>query len=112
MTDSEVGVSEAPTAATAERTRRAIPQSTRRSLFVLAGVAVMPGSILGFHFASGAFDDRVEFAVAARDPGALVLLIDPGLAPDGTNVEDMTGHLDSEWNAAWQMAVDTSIGAR
>ena len=67
MADSQIDVPEAPTAATAERTRRSIPQSTRRLLFILAGVAVLVGSVLGFYFTSDAFDERIAVTVAARD---------------------------------------------
>lgn len=47
--------------------RGLIPQSTRRLLFILAGVAVLVGSVLGFYFTSDAFDERIAVTVAARD---------------------------------------------
>ena len=53
--------------ARAARTRRQLPDSTRRLLLVIVGVFVLAGSVVGFYFTSDAFDERVPVLVAARD---------------------------------------------
>ena len=57
----------APAAAPAEKTRRQMPESTKRLLFIIGGLLVLAGSVSGFYFTSDAFDDRVAVLVAARD---------------------------------------------
>ena len=56
----------APVAATAEKSRRGLPDSTKRILLILAGVVVLAGSVYGFYYTSDAFDDRVPVLVSAR----------------------------------------------
>ena len=57
----------APAAARAERARRQMPESTRRLLFIIAGVLVLVASVLGFYLTSDAFDERTAVLVALRD---------------------------------------------
>ena len=57
----------APAAATAKKARRQMPESTKRLLFVIGGLFVLVGSVLGFYLTSDAFDERVSVLVAARD---------------------------------------------
>ena len=57
----------APAAATAKKARRQMPESTKRLLFVIAGLFVLVGSVAGFYLTSDAFDERVAVLVAARD---------------------------------------------
>ena len=57
----------APSAATAKKARRQMPESTKRLLFVIAGLFVLVGSVAGFYLTSDAFDERVAVLVAARD---------------------------------------------
>ena len=52
--------------AKAKRTRRQMPESTKRILFIVVGVFVLVGSVLGFYMTSDAFDDRIPVLVAAR----------------------------------------------
>ena len=67
MTDmDDVQPESAPAAATAKRTRRQMPESTKRLVFIIAGVFVLVVSILGFYLTSDAFDDRSAVLVAAR----------------------------------------------
>ncbi len=63
---SEGQAAAAPEAATAEKARRGLPDSTKRILLILAGVAVLAGSVYGFYYTSDAFDDRVAVLVSAR----------------------------------------------
>ena len=56
-----------PAAARAKKARQPMAQSTRRLLFIIAGVFVLVGSVTGFYFTSDAFDDRTAVLVAARD---------------------------------------------
>ncbi len=56
-----------PAAARAKRTRRQMPESTQRLLFIIGGVFVLVGSVLGFYLTSDAFDDRTAVLVALRD---------------------------------------------
>ena len=44
-----------------------MPESTKRLLFVIGGLFVLVGSVLGFYLTSDAFDERVSVLVAARD---------------------------------------------
>ena len=60
----------APSAATAKKARRQMPESTKRLLFVIAGLFVLVGSVAGFYLTSDAFDERVAVLVAARDVDA------------------------------------------
>lgn len=53
--------------AKAKRTRRQLPESTKRLLFIIAGVLVLVGSVAGFYLTSDAFESRVPVLVAARD---------------------------------------------
>ena len=55
-----------PTAAQAEKTRRGLPESTKRILFIFVGVLVLLGSVYGFYATSDAFDERTPVLVAAR----------------------------------------------
>ena len=57
----------APTAAPAKKARRQMPGSTKRLLFIIAGLLVLVGSVMGFYLTSDAFDERVAVLVAARD---------------------------------------------
>ena len=57
----------APAAATAKKARRQMPESTKRLLFIIGGLFVLVGSVLGFYLTSDAFDERVSVLVAARD---------------------------------------------
>ena len=57
----------APAAATAKKARRQMPESTKRLLFIIAGLFVLVGSVAGFYLTSDAFDERVAVLVAARD---------------------------------------------
>lgn len=52
--------------ARAKRTRRQLPASTKRLMFVLAGVLVLAGSVGGFYLTSDAFEERVPVLVSAR----------------------------------------------
>lgn len=56
--------------AKAKRTRRQLPESTKRLLFIIAGVLVLAGSVGGFYLTSDAFENRVPVLVAARDIAA------------------------------------------
>ena len=58
---------EVPTAARAEKTRRRLSESGRRVLFIVLGLIVLVGSVLGFYLTSDAFDDRTAVLIAARD---------------------------------------------
>ena len=66
-TDDADGARRAGTPARAARTRRQMPESTKRLLFVIVGVFVLAGSVVGFYLTSDAFDERVPVLVAARD---------------------------------------------
>ena len=44
-----------------------MPESTKRLLFIIAGLFVLVGSVAGFYLTSDAFDERVAVLVAARD---------------------------------------------
>ena len=44
-----------------------MPESTKRLIFVIAGLFVLVGSVAGFYLTSDAFDERVAVLVAARD---------------------------------------------
>jgi len=55
-----------PTAAQAKKTRRGLPESTKRILLIFAGVLVLLGSVYGFYATSDAFDERTPVLVAAR----------------------------------------------
>ena len=57
----------APAAASAKKARRQMPESTKRLLFIIGGLFVLVGSVLGFYLTSDAFDERVAVLVAARD---------------------------------------------
>ena len=57
----------APAAAPAKKARRQMPESTKRLLFIIAGLFVLVGSVAGFYLTSDAFDERVAVLVAARD---------------------------------------------
>ena len=63
--NSEPGAS--PAAAPGTRKRRRMPESTRRIVFIIAGVFVFFASVLGFYLTSDVFDDRTTVLVAARD---------------------------------------------
>ena len=56
----------APAAAAAKKARRQMPESTKRLLFVIAGLFVLVGSVAGFYLTSDAFDERVAVLVATR----------------------------------------------
>lgn len=56
-----------PRAARAEKTRRQMPESTKRLLLIIAGLFVLAGSVWGFYYTSDVFDERVPVLVAARD---------------------------------------------
>lgn len=56
--------------AKAKKTRRQMPESTKRLLFILAGVLVLVGSVAGFYLTSDAFEQRVPVLVAGRDIAA------------------------------------------
>ena len=60
----------APAAASAKKARRQMPESTKRLLFIIAGLFVLVGSVMGFYLTSDAFDERVAVLVAARDVDA------------------------------------------
>ena len=51
----------------APRARRAMPPSTRRILLVIFGAFALFGSVGGFYFTAGAFDERTLVLVAAVD---------------------------------------------
>ena len=53
-------------AAKAKKTRRQMPESTKRLLFIVAGVLVLVGSVGGFYLTSDAFESRVPVLVANR----------------------------------------------
>ena len=53
--------------AKAKKTRRQMPESTKRLLFIVAGVFVLVGSVGGFYLTSDAFESRVPVLVAARE---------------------------------------------
>ncbi|WP_420446138.1 SAF domain-containing protein [Candidatus Poriferisodalis sp.] len=72
---------EAPTAARAEKTRRKLSESGRRVLFIVLGLIVLVGSVLGFYLTSDAFDDRVAVLIAARDLQAGEILTSDDLSP-------------------------------
>ena len=55
-----------PAAARAKRTRRQMPESTKRILLIIAGVFVLVVSVMGFYLTSDAFDERSAVLVAAR----------------------------------------------
>ncbi len=55
-----------PAAAPARRTRRQLPESTKRLLFIIGGGFVLVASVMGFYLTSDAFDDRAPVLVAAR----------------------------------------------
>ena len=57
----------APAPATAKKARRQMPESTKRLIFIIAGLFVLVGSVMGFYLTSDAFDERVAVLVAARD---------------------------------------------
>ena len=57
----------APAAASAKKARRQMPESTKRLIFIIAGLFVLVGSVLGFYLTSDAFDERVAVLVAIRD---------------------------------------------
>ena len=46
---------------------RAMPESTRRILLIIAGALVLIASVLGFYLTSNAFEDRIPVLVATRD---------------------------------------------
>ena len=52
--------------AKAKRTRRQLPDSSKRLLLIVVGGFVLVASVLGFYLTSNAFDDRVSVLVAAR----------------------------------------------
>ena len=56
----------APAAAPAKKARRPMPESTKRLIFIIGGIFVLVGSVLGFYLTSDAFDERVAVLVAAR----------------------------------------------
>ena len=70
----------APAAASAKKARRQMPESTKRLLFIVAGLFVLVGSVLGFYLTSDAFDERVAVLVAARpiDAGETLTAADFG----------------------------------
>ena len=55
-----------PAPAKAKKARRQMPESTKRLLFIIAGLFVLVGSVMGFYLTSDAFDERVSVLVAAR----------------------------------------------
>lgn len=59
-----------PTAAQAKRVRRAVSSGVRRVLFILGGLILLVGSVLGFYMTADAFDERLPVTVAARDIAA------------------------------------------
>ena len=71
MTQTDIPPEPSPAAAPAKRTRRQMPESTKRILFIVAGVFVLVASVLGFYQTSAAFDDRSPVLVAVRtiEPG-------------------------------------------
>ena len=86
----EPGAAVAAAPAKAKKTRRQIPESTKKLLFILAGVLVLIGSVGGFYLTSDAFESRVPVLVSARDistgetltpPDLRSELIVPGLVP-------------------------------
>ena len=70
--DSSVAHDEELAAAPAEakKKRRPMPESTKRLLFIIAGVFVLVGSVGGFYLTSDAFEERVPVLVAAREIAA------------------------------------------
>ena len=69
MTDVTDAIGEpdaAPAPAAAKKTRRRMPESTKRLLLVLLGIFVLFFSVMGFYWTSDAFDERVRVVVAAR----------------------------------------------
>ena len=56
----------AATPAKAKKARRQMPESTKRLIFIIAGVFVLAASVMGFYLTSDAFDDRSAVVVAAR----------------------------------------------
>ena len=71
MTQTDIPPEASPAAASAKRTRRQMPESTKRILFIVGGVFVLLASVLGFYQTSAAFDDRSPVLVAVRtiEPG-------------------------------------------
>ena len=59
-----------------------MPQSTRRLLFIIAGVLVLVGSVAGFYLTSDAFDERTAVLVATRDIAEGEILSPADLASD------------------------------
>ena len=67
-TEAQPAPAAAPAAAPAraKKTRRQMPESTKRLLFIVAGVFVLVGSVGGFYLTSDAFESRVPVLVATR----------------------------------------------
>lgn len=55
------------TAATGEKARRQMPESTRRILLIILSVLVLVASVAGFYFTSDVFDERTPVLVTAID---------------------------------------------
>ena len=55
-------------------------ETTKRILFIIAGILVLVGSVLGFYLTADVFDDRTQVLVAARpiEPGQTVSAVDFG----------------------------------
>ena len=67
-TDPASSIDEAlPGAATGEKAKRQITETTRRIIFLILGVFVLIISVAGFYFTSDAFDEHTPVMVAATD---------------------------------------------
>ena len=64
----------------AKQAGRQMSETTKRILFIIAGVLVLVGSVLGFYLTADVFDDRTQVLVAARpiEPGQTVSAVDFG----------------------------------
>ena len=64
----------------AKRAGRQMSETTKRILFIIAGILVLVGSVLGFYLTADVFDDRTQVLVAARpiEPGQTVSAVDFG----------------------------------
>ena len=65
--DGQPGAAPAAAPAKAKKTRRRMPDSTKRLLFIILGILVLFFSVMGFYWTSDAFDERVPVLVSARE---------------------------------------------